>query len=138
MVVGIIVVTILAFIIVDLLLRILIKKYNEMKIHNERQKALNSGLKIIVANEAKTLKRVRVENPKASILAIDDEEIVLDSFRKILVLDGYSIDTVESGPEALMLVKRKDYDFVFTDLKMPGMDGDLVTREIRAREGGDG
>ncbi len=131
MVVGIVVVTILAFIIVDLLLRILIKKFNDVKIHNERQKALNSGLKIIVANEAKTLKRVRVENPKASILAIDDEEIVLDSFRKILVLDGYSIDTVESGPEALMLVKRKDYDFVFTDLKMPGMDGVEVTKAVK-------
>ena len=42
--------------------------------------------------------------------------MVLDSLRKILVLDGFSVDTVESGPEALGLVQRRDYDFVFTDL----------------------
>lgn len=131
MVIGIVVISILSFVLVDLLLRIVIKKYNDVKIQKERQKALDNGLKIIVAHEAKTLKRVRVEKPKASILAIDDEEIVLDSFRKILVLDGYSIDTVESGPEALMLVKRKDYDFVFTDMKMPGMDGVEVTKAVK-------
>jgi CheY-like chemotaxis protein len=131
MVIGIVVVTILSFILVDLLLRVIIKKFNEAKTHKERQQALDSGLKIIVADEAKTLKRVRVEKPRASILAIDDEEIVLDSFRKILVLDGFSVDTVESGPEALMLVKRKDYDFVFTDLKMPGMDGVEVTKAVK-------
>lgn len=81
--------------------------------------------------EAKTLKRVTVEQPKAKILAVDDEEIVLDSFRKILVLAGYSIDTVETGKEALGLVRKNDYDFVFTDLKMPEMDGIEVTKAVK-------
>ena len=47
------------------------------------------------------------------------------------MLDGFSVDTVESGPEALGLVQRRDYDFVFTDLKMPGMDGVEVVHGVK-------
>jgi CheY-like chemotaxis protein len=49
----------------------------------------------------------------------------------MLVLGGYSIDTVESGAEALGLIRKRDYDFVFTDLKMPGMDGVEVTKAVK-------
>jgi CheY-like chemotaxis protein len=38
---------------------------------------------------------------------------------------------VETGPEALALVRRHDYDFVFADLKMPGMDGLDVTKAVK-------
>jgi CheY-like chemotaxis protein/glycine cleavage system H lipoate-binding protein len=103
----------------------------ESKIKKERQDALDIGLRLDFAEEAKSLKRVTVENPKARILAVDDEEIVLDSFRKILVLAGYSIETVETGPEALSLIQKNDYDFVFTDLKMPIMDGIEVTKAVK-------
>jgi len=124
---GIVITTIIAFILVDLILRTLLKKIRESRIVREREKALDIGLKLDVSEEAKTLKRVEVENPKARILAVDDESIILDSFRKILVIDGYSIDTVEKGSEALGLIRKNDYDFVFTDLKMPEMDGVEVT-----------
>jgi glycine cleavage system H lipoate-binding protein len=56
---------------------------------------------------------------------------VLDSFRKILVAAGYAIDTVENGREALGLVQRRTYDFVFTDLKMPEMDGLDVVKGVK-------
>jgi len=62
---------------------------------------------------------------------VDDEAVVLDSFRRILVLEGYNIDTVQTGPEALSLVRRNDYDFVFTDLKMPDMDGVEVVKAVK-------
>ncbi|MBC8185335.1 response regulator [candidate division KSB1 bacterium] len=103
----------------------------ESKTAKERKEALDIGLRLDFADEAKSLKRVEVENPKAKILAVDDEEIILDSFRKILVFAGYSVDTVEKGPEALSLVKKNDYDFVFTDLKMPEMDGIEVTKAVK-------
>jgi len=74
---------------------------------------------------------VELDEPKARILAVDDEKIILDSLRKMLVLGGYSIDTVESGEEALGLIRKRDYDFVFTDLKMPGMDGVEVTKAVK-------
>ncbi len=132
MVVALIVVTtILVFVVVDLLLRMLLKRVREARTRKERELALDIGLKLDVSEEAKTLKRVELDNPKARILAVDDEEIILDSFRKILVLAGYSIDTVERGSEVLGLIRQNDYDFVFTDLRMPEMDGVEVTKAVK-------
>ena len=131
MVLLIVVVTIIVFIIVDFSLRIYFQKRQELKLRKEREAALDIGLKLDFSEEAKTLKRVEVKDPKARILAVDDEAIILDSFRKILVVAGYSIDTVEKGREALGLIRKYDYDFVFTDLKMPEMDGLEVTKAVK-------
>lgn len=127
----IVVITIVAFIVVDLLLRMLLKRMTEARLKSEREHALDVGLKLDVSEEAPTLKRVELDDPKARILAVDDEEIILSSFRKILVLAGYSIDTVEKGSEALGLIRKNDYDFIFTDLKMPEMDGVELTKAAK-------
>jgi CheY-like chemotaxis protein len=131
MVLLIVVVTVIVFIIVDFSLRIYFQRRQELKLKKEREEALDIGLKLDFSEEAKTLKRVEVKDPKARILAVDDESIILDSFRKILVVAGYSIDTVEKGREALGLILKNDYDFVFTDLKMPEMDGLEVTKAVK-------
>jgi CheY-like chemotaxis protein len=131
MVLLIVVVTIIVFVIVDFALRVYLQQRQQSKLRKDREKALDIGLKLDVSDEAKTLKRVEVKDPKARILAVDDEAIVLDSFRKILVVAGYSIDTVEKGQEALGLILKRDYDFVFTDLKMPEMDGLEVTKAVK-------
>src|SRR5512140_521605 len=123
MVFLIVVVTVIVFIIVDFALRIYFQRRQQLQLKKEREEALDVGLKLDFSEEAKSLKRVEVKDPKARILAVDDEPIILDSFRKILVVAGYSIDTVEKGREALGLILKNDYDFVFTDLKMPEMDG---------------
>jgi FixJ family two-component response regulator/glycine cleavage system H lipoate-binding protein len=132
MVVALIVVTtIVVFVVVDILLRVLLKRVRESRTRREREQALDIGLKLDVSEEAPSLKRVQVDSPKARILAVDDEKVILDSFRKILALAGYSIDTVETGSEVLGLIRKNDYDFVFTDLKMPGMDGVDVTKAVK-------
>ena len=131
MVLLIVVVTIIVFVIVDFSLRVFLQKRRESQLKKEREEALDIGLKLDFSEEAKTLKRVEVKDPKARILAVDDESIILDSFRKILVVAGYSIDTVEKGSEALGLILKNDYDFVFTDLKMPEMDGLEVTKAVK-------
>ena len=122
---------IVIFIIADVLIRMIRKQITEKKLKKEREIVLQESLKLDFTSEAKTLKRAEVENPKAKILCIDDEEVILGSFRKILVLDGYSVDTVEAGQEALGLIQKHHYDFVFTDLKMPAMDGVEVTKSVK-------
>ncbi len=97
----------------------------------EREEALADSLLLDFTRESKTLKRVEVKKPEARILCVDDEEVILNSFRKILVLDGYSVDTVETGQEALGLIQTHDYDFVFTDLKMPAMSGTDVAKSVK-------
>lgn len=119
------------FIIADLLIRWIIKRISEKRALKDREEALKISLRLDFSHEAKTLKRVEVENPKARILAVDDEEVILDSFRKILVLDGYSVDTVQTGEEVLGLIQKHHYDFLFVDIKMPGMDGVEVTKSAK-------
>jgi len=131
MVVLIVLVTFGVFVLVDLILRLTLQRLEEQKTRRAREEALAIGLRLEFADEAKSLKRVEVADPLARILAVDDEAVVLDSFRKILVVAGYSVDTVLSGPEALGLVRKNPYDFVFTDFKMPGMDGVEVTKAVK-------
>lgn len=120
-----------AFVGLDALLRVGFRRMRENRARVEREAVLRQSIRLDFTHEAKTLKRVEVPEPRARVLAVDDEPVVLDSFRKILVLDGWSVDTVETGQEALGLVQRRDYDFVFTDLKMPGMDGVEVVKAVK-------
>ena len=120
-----------AFVGMDFLVRTTLRRRREHRERQAREAVLNTSIKLDFTHEAKSLKRVEVPNPKARILAVDDEAVVLDSFRRILVLEGFSVDTVEHGPEALGLVQRRDYDFVFTDLKMPDMDGVEVVKAVK-------
>jgi CheY-like chemotaxis protein len=121
----------LAFVGIDLAVRAVSKRMAAAREHRERAAILATSLKLSFAEEARSLKRAEVPNARAAILAVDDEPVVLDSIRRILVLAGFSVDTVENGPEALTLVRARDYDFVFTDLKMPGMDGVEVVKAVK-------
>lgn len=120
-----------AFVGVDFLVRTALRRLHENRDRQARAAVLDSAIRLDFTHEAKSLKRVEVPNPRARILAVDDEAVVLDSFRRILVLEGFSVDTVEHGPEALGLIQRHDYDFVFTDLKMPDMDGVEVVKAVK-------
>jgi CheY-like chemotaxis protein len=122
---------IILFLFLNLAARELFLKLQQVKKKAEREEALAESLRLDFTRESKTLKRVEVRDPVARILCVDDEEVILDSLRKILVLDGYSIDTVETGQEALGLVQTRDYDFVFTDLKMPAMSGTDVAKSVK-------
>ncbi len=119
------------FLVIDLAVRAAGRRMEAARVRRERQAALQTSVRLEFAGEARSLRRAEVPNARARILAVDDEPIILDSFRKILVLAGFSVDTVESGPEALSLVRSRDYEFVFTDLKMPGMDGVEVVRAVK-------
>jgi len=123
--------TLILFFFLNLAAREWSLRIREKRRRTEREEALAESLRLDFTRESKTLKRVEVKDPEARILCVDDEEIILDSLRKILVLDGYSIDTVETGQEALGLVQVHDYDFVFTDLKMPAMSGTDVAKSVK-------
>lgn len=120
-----------AFVGIDYLVRDMARRLREGRERKARAAVLETAIRLDFTHEAPSLKRVEVPSPKARILAVDDEPVVLDSFRRILVLEGFSVDTVETGQEALGLVQRNPYDFVFTDLKMPGMSGVEVVKAVK-------
>jgi CheY-like chemotaxis protein len=124
-------VAVVVFVVADFAIRAFLRRRTAARTRAERESALAESLRLDFTREAKSLKRVDVPNPKARILCVDDEDVILSSFRKILVLDGYAVDTVETGQEALGLIRTHHYDFVFTDLKMPAMDGVEVTKAVK-------
>ena len=121
----------LIFIGIDFGVRAVGKRLDAARARREREEVLRTSLKLSFADEARSLKRAEVPNAKARVIAVDDEAVILDSFRKILVLAGFSVDTVETGPEALTLLRQHDYDFLFTDLKMPVMEGTEVVKSAK-------
>jgi DNA-binding NtrC family response regulator len=72
-------------------------------------------------------------NTKLQVLVIDDDEVVGRSFDRVLSDKGYEVRTVLSGEEAMETMNESDFDVVFTDIKMPGMDGLEVTQRIKER-----
>ena len=60
---------------------------------------------------------------KKQILVIDDEAIVRASCQRTLEPAGFAVDMAPDGLEGIKMLKRKKYDLVLTDLKMPNMDG---------------
>ena len=119
------------FIGVDLVVRAISRRLDAARARREREAVLRTAVQLDFARETKSLKRAQVPDARARILAVDDEAVVLDGFRKILVLQGFSVDTVESGPEALTLLREQSYEILFTDLKMPGMDGVEVVKAAK-------
>jgi excisionase family DNA binding protein len=69
---------------------------------------------------------------KANILVVDDEEMVRLLFKTTLEELGHQVTGAETALKGLELVKQRDFDLVFLDLKMPGMDGAELFRQIKA------
>lgn len=67
-----------------------------------------------------------------TILIVDDEPEYQRAFSFILTSAGYQVLTCSNGQEALELLSRSPIDLVMTDLKMPGMDGMELVRQVKA------
>lgn len=68
------------------------------------------------------------------VLVVDDDPIVGQSFNRVLTSKGYAVITASSGEEALAKLKAERYDLVYTDLRMPGMDGLEVAERVKAKQ----
>ncbi|MDO9262997.1 MAG: response regulator, partial [Desulfosalsimonadaceae bacterium] len=68
-----------------------------------------------------------------SMLIIDDEEIVLNSCRKIFASEGFHVVITASPEEGLRLASNSAYDVILCDWKMPGFDGLDVVEELNRR-----
>ena len=68
---------------------------------------------------------------KARLLVVDDEESVAFTVSEVLRLEGYEVEMVLSGAEAIARLQELQYDLVLTDLHMEDGDGISVLAEVR-------
>ena len=69
----------------------------------------------------------------ANILVVEDDTAMRQSCAKVFSLEGYEVTEASSAAEALEQIKeRGNIDIILTDLKMPGMDGLALLKEIKA------
>jgi CheY-like chemotaxis protein len=68
------------------------------------------------------------------VLVVDDDPVVGKSFNRVLSDKGYIVVTAEDGFDALLKLQAEKYDVVFTDIKMPGMDGLEVAERVKAAQ----
>lgn len=65
------------------------------------------------------------------ILVVDDEVMMRNLILKILESEGYQITMTSSGDEALAMLKENNYDLLLTDVKMPGMSGFELLKQVK-------
>jgi len=67
---------------------------------------------------------------KKRILIVDDDKSLLESLTKILQVEGYDIDTAETGREAIEKSKTQFYNLALLDIKLPDIDGTELLKLI--------
>src|ERR1035437_478297 len=67
------------------------------------------------------------------VLVVDDDPVVGKSFDRVLSGKGYAVITASNAQEALNKLETENYDVVFTDIKMPGMNGLDMAEQVKQR-----
>ncbi len=71
---------------------------------------------------------------KPVILVVDDEDTIRFCLQEALEVEGYKVYTEENGENSLKLIKKVIPDLIVLDLKMPGMNGLDLLREIKSHD----
>jgi DNA-binding NtrC family response regulator len=72
-----------------------------------------------------------LELEKKRVLIIEDDKVVLGNFKAILELEGYSVDTAESGKEAIEKSNANFYNLALIDIRLPDMEGTRLLTTMR-------
>jgi two-component system, response regulator, stage 0 sporulation protein F len=70
-----------------------------------------------------------VRQPKR-ILVVDDEENARIGLSRLLAKEGFIVDSVPNGFEALSYLRQQDVNLIVTDINMPGMNGITFLKEL--------
>ncbi len=71
------------------------------------------------------------EKQNLNVLIVDDEKTVRNFLSRLLSFKGLTVKAAESGLEAIEMMNREVFDFVFLDVRMPKMDGVQTLKELK-------
>ncbi len=72
-----------------------------------------------------------MEKEEQVILVVDDEEGLRVGLSKLLEDEGYAVECAEDGEKALEIVRSRHIDLMLTDMRMPGMSGIELLKQVR-------
>jgi two-component system response regulator PilR (NtrC family) len=75
-------------------------------------------------------------NPQASVLIIDDEEIIREALEALLVVEGFDVVTAPTAQQGIAQLGDRQFDVVLLDLMLPDRNGLEVLEEIRRMDDG--
>ena len=66
------------------------------------------------------------------VLVVEDEAALAAGLRVGLVADGFAVDVARSGTDGLWLAREQPYDAIVLDIMLPGLNGYVICRTLRA------
>jgi len=69
-----------------------------------------------------------------SILVVDDDTELRKVLSSILSEEGYSVETVENGEQAIRVSEKKRFDLALIDIKLPDMEGTELLQRLKAKQ----
>ena len=67
------------------------------------------------------------------LLIVEDEETLCESLKRVLVREGYAVDTFNSAEAAMEVFEERFYDIIITDIILPGITGIELLKRIKER-----
>ncbi|MCK9374523.1 MAG: sigma-54 dependent transcriptional regulator [Syntrophobacterales bacterium] len=67
------------------------------------------------------------------LLIVDDDSLVCESLKEMLLMEGFTVDAVLSGQAALENLRGVKYSLILSDIQMPGLDGFELLKELKGR-----
>ncbi len=68
------------------------------------------------------------------ILLVDDDELILDTYRRILERNGFHVDTASTGEQAKEQLEKSTYDLLLVDIVLPDIPGDRLILDLRVND----
>jgi DNA-binding response OmpR family regulator len=75
-------------------------------------------------------------NQPRRILSVEDDTAIAELLGIVLAAEGYDVQVVQTGAEALSKLESQSYDAVLLDLELPDMEGAAILRHIRMKDAG--
>jgi len=85
----------------------------------------------ITSKSSKKITAKDFSKTTASILVVDDEEVIRELLCEMLKLSGHKVKIVSDGGAAIDLCQKESYDIIFVDIMMPGINGVDTVRQIQ-------
>ena len=100
-----------------------------------RPERLQRSLQALQGGSAEAPRPASAPERHARILVVEDNPVNRKVIARMLDKLGHSYLLAETGEESLEILSRESFDLALMDMRLPGIDGPEVTRELRRREG---